>query len=259
MFFKAMKLLAMVHRKTWNGPFKLHAAATSSDTRLHPAVAMASFAATQAVPLAPSALGRRARVTGKPKFTRAVRTMAAPKTGACAILLFRCCEAEASNRRVTRSCVAARGHRGAVRTPPRPAILFFRPIHTNPWWKARHREVRARRTAPDSPRLDRVFHRVSPGTPGFPRALDFFTTRRSPTDPPPSRLPPPDPGEPVVDGYTTMFPSPPVDRRAGVIMHPTSLPGMYGIGDLGQEAYAFVVSIYRLSQIQRLVSHTRQD
>ena len=37
-----------------------------------------------------------------------------------------------------------------------------------------------------------------------------------------------------------MFPKPPVDRRAGVIMHPTSLPGSYGIGDLGAEAYAFV-------------------
>lgn len=47
-------------------------------------------------------------------------------------------------------------------------------------------------------------------------------------------------GEPVVDGYTTMFPAPPVPRRAGVIMHPTSLPGSYGIGDLGAEAYAFV-------------------
>ena len=37
-----------------------------------------------------------------------------------------------------------------------------------------------------------------------------------------------------------MFPTPPVPRRAGVIMHPTSLPGMYGIGDMGSEAYAFV-------------------
>lgn len=29
-------------------------------------------------------------------------------------------------------------------------------------------------------------------------------------------------------------------RRAGVLLHPTSLPGPYGIGELGQEAYAFV-------------------
>jgi 4-alpha-glucanotransferase len=29
-------------------------------------------------------------------------------------------------------------------------------------------------------------------------------------------------------------------RYSGVLMHPTSLPGKYGIGDLGQEAYRFV-------------------
>jgi 4-alpha-glucanotransferase len=29
-------------------------------------------------------------------------------------------------------------------------------------------------------------------------------------------------------------------RRSGILMHPTSLPGRFGIGDLGQAAYAFV-------------------
>lgn len=29
-------------------------------------------------------------------------------------------------------------------------------------------------------------------------------------------------------------------RRAGVILHPTSLPGPYGIGELGVEARSFV-------------------
>ncbi len=29
-------------------------------------------------------------------------------------------------------------------------------------------------------------------------------------------------------------------RRAGILLHPTSLPGEYGIGDLGPEAYSFV-------------------
>ena len=29
-------------------------------------------------------------------------------------------------------------------------------------------------------------------------------------------------------------------RSAGILMHPTSLPGSYGIGELGKEAYAFV-------------------
>ena len=29
-------------------------------------------------------------------------------------------------------------------------------------------------------------------------------------------------------------------RLSGILMHPTSLPGEYGIGDLGPEAYRFV-------------------
>ncbi|MGD9315855.1 MAG: 4-alpha-glucanotransferase, partial [Anaerolineae bacterium] len=29
-------------------------------------------------------------------------------------------------------------------------------------------------------------------------------------------------------------------RCSGILMHPTSLPGRFGIGDLGQEAYRFV-------------------
>ena len=47
-------------------------------------------------------------------------------------------------------------------------------------------------------------------------------------------------GEPVHDGYTEMLPPRRAQRRAGVIMHPTSLPGHYGIGDLGKEAFAFI-------------------
>ena len=47
-------------------------------------------------------------------------------------------------------------------------------------------------------------------------------------------------GEPVQEGYTEMFPPKRPQRRAGVIMHPTSLPGRYGIGDLGREAFAFI-------------------
>jgi 4-alpha-glucanotransferase len=50
----------------------------------------------------------------------------------------------------------------------------------------------------------------------------------------------------VVDGYTEMFPADRDCRRAGVIMHPTSLPGNYGIGDMGTEAYAFVVGVAAL-------------
>ena len=29
-------------------------------------------------------------------------------------------------------------------------------------------------------------------------------------------------------------------RLSGVLLHPTSLPSQYGIGDLGQEAYDFI-------------------
>lgn len=47
-------------------------------------------------------------------------------------------------------------------------------------------------------------------------------------------------GQPVAPGYDSHFPPPREDRRAGVIMHPTSLPGPYGIGDAGPQARAFV-------------------
>src|SRR5215469_2162684 len=30
------------------------------------------------------------------------------------------------------------------------------------------------------------------------------------------------------------------DRLSGILLHPTSLPGPYGIGELGEEAYHFI-------------------
>ena len=45
---------------------------------------------------------------------------------------------------------------------------------------------------------------------------------------------------PVNPDYDKKFPSPRARRRAGILMHPTSLPGPYGIGDMGPEAYAFI-------------------
>src|SRR4030066_1572426 len=30
------------------------------------------------------------------------------------------------------------------------------------------------------------------------------------------------------------------ERSAGILLHPTSLPGKYGIGDLGSDAYKFI-------------------
>ena len=37
-----------------------------------------------------------------------------------------------------------------------------------------------------------------------------------------------------------MLPAERAPRRAGVIMHPTSLPGPYGVGDMGKEAISFI-------------------
>ena len=37
-------------------------------------------------------------------------------------------------------------------------------------------------------------------------------------------------------------------RRSGILMHPTSLPGRFGIGDLGEEAYQFVDFLVRAGQ-----------
>ncbi|MCZ6726704.1 MAG: 4-alpha-glucanotransferase, partial [Acidobacteria bacterium] len=32
-------------------------------------------------------------------------------------------------------------------------------------------------------------------------------------------------------------------RASGILLHPTSLPGPYGVGDLGPEAYRFLDSL----------------
>ena len=37
-------------------------------------------------------------------------------------------------------------------------------------------------------------------------------------------------------------------RSSGILLHPTSLPGPYGIGDLGPSAYAWVDSLARTKQ-----------
>ncbi|KAK9130035.1 hypothetical protein Sjap_010522 [Stephania japonica] len=49
-------------------------------------------------------------------------------------------------------------------------------------------------------------------------------------------------GEDLPEDYGEWFPraDPGDRRRAGVLLHPTSLPGPYGIGDLGQQAFRFL-------------------
>ena len=41
---------------------------------------------------------------------------------------------------------------------------------------------------------------------------------------------------------------PPTRRSAGLLLHPTSLPGPYGIGDLGPSAYAWVDALVAARQ-----------
>ena len=38
------------------------------------------------------------------------------------------------------------------------------------------------------------------------------------------------------------------ERASGILLHITSLPGPYGISDLGPEAYKFVAFLYRTNQ-----------
>ncbi|CAA7395072.1 unnamed protein product [Spirodela intermedia] len=49
-------------------------------------------------------------------------------------------------------------------------------------------------------------------------------------------------GEDFPDGYSSWYPNkdPAESRRAGVLLHPTSLQGPHGIGDLGDEAIRFL-------------------
>lgn len=49
-------------------------------------------------------------------------------------------------------------------------------------------------------------------------------------------------GEDLPANYGEWFPKadPNDQRRAGILLHPTSLPGPYGIGDLGEEAFRFL-------------------
>ena len=47
-------------------------------------------------------------------------------------------------------------------------------------------------------------------------------------------------GSPLDPSYAHIPRPPPSGRRAGIILHPTSLPGPHGVGDLGPQAFAFV-------------------
>lgn len=54
-------------------------------------------------------------------------------------------------------------------------------------------------------------------------------------------------GEDLPLGYDAYYPKrdPTGRRRAGVLLHPTSFPGPYGIGDLGDQAFKFIDWLHR--------------
>jgi len=48
------------------------------------------------------------------------------------------------------------------------------------------------------------------------------------------------PGDALAADYGEDVESPGPGRRAGVLLHPTSLPGPYGCGEIGREAFRFI-------------------
>ncbi|PSC73026.1 4-alpha-glucanotransferase chloroplastic amyloplastic [Micractinium conductrix] len=73
-------------------------------------------------------------------------------------------------------------------------------------------------------------------------AAHVFTSplAESSIQPYPDPFPGMQPGDDLPEDYGHVGPSPPKHRRAGVVLHPTSLPGKYGMGEIGAEAFAFV-------------------
>lgn len=47
-------------------------------------------------------------------------------------------------------------------------------------------------------------------------------------------------GDALSESYCSFPPSPSSCRRAGIVLHPTSLPSPHGIGDLGSECESFI-------------------
>ncbi|KAK9867464.1 hypothetical protein WJX84_001533, partial [Apatococcus fuscideae] len=79
--------------------------------------------------------------------------------------------------------------------------------------------------------------------------LCHAATMEAPPKPPPTVLPREGPkyeyegldiGSDIDVQYGSDTQGIPKNRRSGVILHPTSLPGPYGTGEIGQEAYRFV-------------------
>lgn len=52
-------------------------------------------------------------------------------------------------------------------------------------------------------------------------------------------------GEDLPDNYSDWIPNSDLRRRCGILLHPTSFRGPYGIGDLGHEAFRFIDWLHR--------------
>ena len=59
-------------------------------------------------------------------------------------------------------------------------------------------------------------------------------------DPYPDPFPGTKVGQDLPPDYDQVGPAPPKHRRGGIVLHPTSLPGPYGVGEIGTEALRFV-------------------
>jgi hypothetical protein len=65
------------------------------------------------------------------------------------------------------------------------------------------------------------------------------------------------------DGRTSVPPFPPEYRASGLLLHVTSLPSPYGVGDLGLSAFSWIDRLHeakrggRPSRWVRLVTETR--
>jgi 4-alpha-glucanotransferase len=86
---------------------------------------------------------------------------------------------------------------------------------------------------PHQSSLHRLFRHRSP--PSLP-----LTTTAAAAAPDPWSAFPDDPGHDLPVEYGSPPSAPSKQRRAGVVLHPTSLPGKYGIGEIGDEALAFL-------------------
>ncbi|EFN57034.1 hypothetical protein CHLNCDRAFT_21506 [Chlorella variabilis] len=95
----------------------------------------------------------------------------------------------------------------------------------------------ARRAARLAPRCAAAAEAAAPAPPAAAVPAGPATAGVQPY---PDPFPGLQPGDDLPDEYGHPGPNPPKHRRAGVVLHPTSLPGKFGMGEIGAEAFRFV-------------------